>query len=98
MNATVKIEVPSSDKEVWKTAHLFSKKISLPTGFQLKVVRAVAKNEKAICLVLNTKPDDVLGKEGYILEVHPARIKILANKPAGIFYGMQTLMQLLPSD
>ena len=98
LNATVKIEVSSSDKEIWKTARLFSEKISIPTGYHLKVVREVAKNEKVICLILNTIPDNVLGKEGYILEVHPARINIRANKPAGIFYGMQTLMQLLPPD
>ena len=96
LNATVKIEVPSSDKEVLETARLFSKEISIPTGYHLEVVGAVAKNEKAICLILNTIPDDVLGKEGYMLEVNPTRINIRANKPAGIFYGMQTLMQLLP--
>ncbi|HET7118638.1 MAG TPA: beta-N-acetylhexosaminidase, partial [Hanamia sp.] len=96
LDTTVKIEVSSSDKEVWKTAYLFSKKILVPTGYHLKVVGTVTKKEKAICLVLNTIPDDVLGKEGYVLEVNPDRINIRANKPAGIFYGIQTLMQILP--
>jgi len=36
-----------------------------------------------------------LGKEGYILSVSPERIIITGDKP-GIFYGLQTLKQLLP--
>jgi len=37
-----------------------------------------------------------LGAEGYELQVSPERIVIRARKPAGLFYGVQTLLQLLP--
>jgi N-acetyl-beta-hexosaminidase len=36
-----------------------------------------------------------LGDEGYILEATPQRVVIRAAKPAGVFYGVQTLRQLL---
>lgn len=36
-----------------------------------------------------------LGKEGYRLEVSPAGILIEAGQPAGAFYGVQTLLQLV---
>ncbi len=37
-------------------------------------------------------------KEAYTLEVSPNGIEIKAGTTAGIFYGVQTLLQLLPSD
>ena len=37
-----------------------------------------------------------LGAEGYKLNVTTSRIEIVANKPNGIFYGVQTLLQMLP--
>jgi len=40
---------------------------------------------------------DQLGDEGYQLDVNQGRITICANDPKGIFYGMQSLFQTLPS-
>lgn len=39
-----------------------------------------------------------LGAEGYRLEVSPKEVTIHANKPAGVFYGVQTLLQLFPTS
>ena len=36
------------------------------------------------------------GKEGYKLNILPTRIEISANTQAGLFYGIQSLIQLLP--
>ncbi|MEZ5029480.1 MAG: glycoside hydrolase family 20 zincin-like fold domain-containing protein [Ferruginibacter sp.] len=38
-----------------------------------------------------------MGDEGYMLHITPAGILISANKKAGIFYGMQSLLQTLPA-
>ena len=51
-----------------------------------------------ISLTLNTKTDNVIGKEGYRLTVTPKTINIKANAAAGLFYGLQTLFQLFPKE
>lgn len=51
----------------------------------------------AILLVLDPKAE-ALGAEGYRLEAAGDRVEIRAHKPAGLFYGIQTLRQLLGSD
>lgn len=72
-------------------------KISLPTG---KFVSTVSSSTAAVTiqLILNTKENHVLGKEGYQLSVTPNHIVIKANKPAGLFYGVQSLLQLFPKE
>jgi hexosaminidase len=45
-------------------------------------------------LVSNAK----LGTEGYELQVNSNGVKIKANKLVGLFYGIQTLYQLLPKE
>ena len=52
----------------------------------------------AIRFTLMAKPDAKLGNEGYTLVSDAKGVHIQANKPIGIFYGIQTLMQLLPKE
>ena len=40
--------------------------------------------------------DTALGEEGYVLRVAPNGVTLTAHQPAGLFYGAQTLRQLLP--
>jgi hexosaminidase len=62
-------------------------------------VESLARGKSAnLSLTLNTKQDDVIGQEGYRLTVTPKNIVIKANKPAGLYYGLQTLYQLFPKE
>ncbi|MFZ6012337.1 MAG: beta-N-acetylhexosaminidase, partial [Bacteroidota bacterium] len=49
-------------------------------------------------ITLSTINDTTLGPEGYKLSVNENGVTIQANTGAGLFYGAQTLMQLLSAD
>ncbi len=66
------------------------------TGFRLKRVDR-ASGGATIVLALDGGLRIELGDEGYRLDVTPGRIDIRAAGPAGLFYGSQTLRQLLPT-
>ena len=47
---------------------------------------------------LNANADAALGNEGYQLTSDAKGVQITANKPVGLFYGIQTLLQLMPKE
>lgn len=57
-----------------------------------------SRGSKGIVLKLDENLTDELGSEGYLLEVEKKAIKITGSNQAGLFYGIQTLRQLLPPD
>ena len=71
-------------------------RLSTPTG--IPVILKNASSSATVQLLLNKKTDGVIGKEGYHLLVTPKNIVITANEPAGLFYGVQTLVQLFPKE
>ena len=54
--------------------------------------------QTVIQLDLQNKLNSNLNNEGYELSINAKGIVITAVKPAGIFYGVQTLLQLLPPE
>ncbi|MDT8303633.1 MAG: beta-N-acetylhexosaminidase [Sedimentisphaerales bacterium] len=65
-------------------------------GYRLKLVSKARPNAKAVRLTLDEQLSQ-LGPEGYILDISAENILIRAKQPAGLFYGIQTLLQLLPA-
>jgi hexosaminidase len=85
--------------ELKNTGQYLSDLIFPATGIRLKVieVKPGAGEKNRILLKLDPSLED-LGEEGYRLECGPDHIAITARKPAGVFYGIQTLRQLLPAE
>jgi len=67
------------------------------TGYRLAVGAAPAAGGQPISIRIDPTLAR-LGEEGYQLSVTPARITIRAFRPAGAFYAVETLRQLLPPD
>jgi hexosaminidase len=61
-----------------------------------KVQASTSEKNIVNSIVLQISDEGVKDKEGYVLEVSKEQIRITAPQNAGLFYGMQTLRQLLP--
>ena len=80
----------------WAEASKLIDALAPATGFVLRGATSRQGDEPAIELRLDAGLAD-LGEEGYTLDVTRDLITIAARKPAGLFYGIQTLRQLLPA-
>jgi hexosaminidase len=96
---TVTLDKASSisydNQEAAKTAEMLAQKLNQATGFSIIPQQGTSGTIK---LNLNKVAVTQLGKEGYTLESSASGITITANEPAGLFYGTQTLFQLLPKE
>ncbi len=90
-----KIDI-SSKGASGNTVDLLKEKLSKATGYAVFVNQRVSR--PTISIEINSKPDTSIGNEGYKLSVTKKTIKITANKPAGLFYGAQSVLQLLPPE
>ncbi len=85
-----------SSAELLKIGQYLANKLRPATGFSLPV--ALSANEKKaghIYLSLGAN-DGNNNEEGYQLKVTTEHISLKANKPAGLFRGIQTIRQLFP--
>ncbi len=67
-------------------------KLSFSANGQKKIVLSVKPG------TVNETSDPALNEQGYLLRVTPALIEITGNGNAGLFYGVQSFLQLLRRD
>jgi hexosaminidase len=91
----VTIQAPAN-AELKQAIAFLQERLSVPTGSFVSVVSTPLANA-TIKLILNERANNTLGKEGYQLSVTANHITIKANKAAGLFYGVQSLVQLFPA-
>lgn len=81
----------SYDAESEPLARYLAETLGKSTGFNFHMKEGGRKG-----LVLRTDSEKSTRPEGYELKVTSSRIEITGHDPAGTFYGIQTLLQLLP--
>ncbi|MCK9413744.1 MAG: family 20 glycosylhydrolase [Prolixibacteraceae bacterium] len=92
---SIAIEAPNLP-ELKPTIEFLHQRLSLATGYEVKIS---SQSPKAVVkLILNKSENKIIGSEGYQLTITSKNIIIQANHAAGLFYGVQTLMQLFPNE
>lgn len=86
------IYVGTKNKALNKQASYISDVIASISGFKLNQSTNKAKSQIRLLII----PDQEIGEEGYHLTIDTKGITISANNDKGVFYGLQSLLQLLP--
>jgi hexosaminidase len=87
---------PGSD-EVKSVGEYLAGKLSPATGYSLPVLPAAGTLLPGRITLTTAGADPALGAEGYELTITPESVTLSAAQPAGLFHGVQTIRQLLPS-
>ena len=98
LGAETRIYVQSEDIEARWVGDYLSKLLSHAIGAPVRREIAAGVNPHRSAILLALGINEALGRERYELTVTPHTIRIQAALPAGLFYGVQTLRQLLPPE
>jgi hexosaminidase len=80
------------------SANFLAEQLRKSTGYSLKVSTASAPEERGAILLVAKDAGTLLAAEGYELTVGQDSVVIRASASAGLFYGVQTLLELLPPE
>jgi hexosaminidase len=91
-----RILVAGDNLQLMQTAGLLALQLKVITGFDFPVEKSETARQHSIFLILDNSLQQKIGNEGYTFSSEGNIITIKAATPAGIFYGIETLYQLLP--
>jgi len=99
LSSKTRIVVLSGNEEIGKAAKIWAGQLKSLCGISPEIITSVKKPHKqSVIFKLNEKNIPRLGEEGYNLDITPQNITVTANNAAGLFYGSQTLLQLVPIE
>ena len=84
-------KIAATTPEAKTVAEYFVSKMNRATGYNISVAESGE-------ISLNMDPSLEMGEEAYKLDVTSAGVQVTAKTAHGLFYGMQSFMQLLPAE
>lgn len=95
LDSKTKLVVDPASADAAKVADYFSSKMSKSTGYNIvSTGEDLSKN----VVKLQISADSDIAKEGYKMKVTQDLVEITASTAQGLFYGMQSFLQLLPAE
>jgi hexosaminidase len=98
LKAKTGIYIQGESEELLKIGHYLAERLKPATGFEFQVKTTAKPPRSGNIYLIIPATDAKLGDEGYELTITKKGIKLAANKPAGLFLGIQTIRQLLPTN
>jgi hexosaminidase len=99
VNPKTSIVVQGEQEETLRIASMLAEKLQTATGFTIEVKSSTINDAGKNTIFFTTDDaDSNLGQEGYQLSVTKNKVIVKALHPAGHFYGLQTILQLLPAE
>lgn len=98
LTKSTRVYTVGNSKELQMVAKRLSARLSAATGLSIPVTAQTGGKTPADAIILALVENSNLGPEGYRVNVTKKAIHIEASAPAGVFYGVQTLYQLMPVE
>jgi hexosaminidase len=99
VNPAAGVEISDDSEGMRQTAQQLADLIGPPMGAVVPVITpAMNRSQPNAIRLVHKELDSPLGDEGYQLTVGSKGITIQAGTTTGLFYGVQTLRQLLPAE
>ena len=95
LNANTIIYIQPGRTDLVSVAQRLASQINLATGFANAIAAEVENGQRGIFIQLEDK-SDWANEEAYVISITPDRIKIHAPTAKGVFYAVQSLVQLVP--
>jgi len=96
LSATTTVVVPSGNADVMRVGEMLAAILRRPSGYRLPVTPSDGAAPTG-AIVLRLGGPASLGAEGYELTIGADSVRVIAANAAGLFFGTQTLRQLLPA-
>jgi len=88
--------VSAESAELMQIGKYLANKLNPATGFGMAVIPSNGNQSAGNISLSLSSGDAQLGEEGYQLTINNESVNLTANKPAGLFNGIQTIRQLFP--
>ncbi len=99
INKETLLLISEDNNDLKQVAVFFNYQLQTAGGPTLKISELTRENKHAHGIILSIPKDQSrILAEGYELKITPQQVQVIASDGPGLFYGIQTLLQLLPPE
>jgi len=92
------VYINDTNEEIVFLANYLADRLEPATGYMIDVKKTIEVPGKGNIYLTLSGADPLSGDSGYTLKITKKLITIAANKPEGLFNGIQTIRQLFPAE